>query len=463
MKLFHGWKMVGAGAALQGLQGGLMQQSYGAYVAVLSDERDWSKTELSGGAALMSLETAIIGPLVGWLVDRFGEGPVIRAGVVLFGLGLVALGLVDSLAAFYSAIAVCAVGMTLCGYFPVNVAIIHWFERHRARALSAVGLGVGFGGALVPLVAGAMQAFGWQVTAIISGVLVLVVGLPISWVFRGRPQQMGEYVDGLPPSTGALQTPSAAGASAVGTAAVGTAAAGAVAAGASAAGTAATPAPPGNGTDEPALSAAEKAKRGFTLQEAMRTRAFWLLAIGHGAALLVVGAVNVHAITHMKEGLGYSVNLASLVIMMMTIAQIGGVLFGIWIGDRFVKRRVAALAMVGHFLGLLMLTYASGFTMLVAFAVLHGAAWGVRGPFMQAMRADYFGRRSIGMILGVSAVVVAIGQVAGPLVAGVFVDLMGDYQLGFTVLALVSLGGAWAFIAAVQPVHPLLQTGSAPA
>ena len=459
MKLFHGWKMVGAGAALQVLQGGLMQQSYGAYVAVLSDERDWSKTELSGGAALMSLETAIIGPLVGWLVDRFGEGLVIRAGVVLFGLGLVGLGLVDSLAAFYSAIAVCAVGMTLCGYFPVNVAVIHWFERHRARALSAVGLGVGFGGVLVPLVAGVMQAYGWRVTAIISGVLVLVVGLPLSRVFRGRPQQLGEHVDGVPPPGPAATAPLGAGTAAAGTA--GTAAASAASAAAVA--PSAASAPPSAGADESALCAAEQAKRGFTLHEAMRTRAFWLLAIGHGAALLVVGAVNVHAITHMKEGLGYSVNLASLVIMMMTIAQIGGVLFGIWIGDRFVKRRVAALAMVGHFLGLLMLTYASGFAMLVAFAVLHGAAWGVRGPFMQAMRADYFGRRSIGMILGVSAVVVAIGQVAGPLVAGVFVDLMGDYRLGFTVLALVSLGGAWAFIAAVQPVHPALQARSAPA
>jgi MFS family permease len=446
MKIFHGWKMVGAGAALQVLQGGLMQQSYGAYVAVLSDERDWSKTELSGGAALMSLETAIIGPLVGWLVDRFGEGPVIRAGVVLFGLGLIALGMVDSLAAFYSAIAVCAVGMTLCGYFPVNVAIIHWFERYRARALSALGLGVGFGGVLVPLVAGLMQAFGWRVTAIASGLIVLAVGLPISRVFRGRPQQLGEQVDGLPAQAEALAAPgSPAGASALG---------------ASTAGAVAVPAGSAFAADEHALSAAEQAKHGFTLHEAMRTRAFWLLAIGHGAALLIVGAVNVHAITHMKEGLGYSVNLASLVIMLMTIAQIGGVLLGIWIGDRFVKRRVAALAMVGHFLGLIMLTYANGFAMLLAFAVLHGVAWGVRGPFMQAMRADYFGRRSIGMILGVSAVVVAIGQVAGPLVAGVFVDLMGDYRLGFTVLALVSLGGAWAFIAAVQPVHPALRAES---
>jgi MFS family permease len=66
------------------------------------------------------------------------------------------------------------------------------------------------------------------------------------------------------------------------------------------------------------------------------------------------------------------------------------------------------------------------------------------------------------MILGVSAVVVAIGQVAGPLVAGVFADLLGDYQVGFTVLALVSLAGAWAFGAAVQPLHPALRPVIAP-
>ncbi|MFM7570454.1 MAG: MFS transporter [Betaproteobacteria bacterium] len=443
MKIFHGWRLVGAGAALQVLQGGLMQQSFGAYVAVLSDERDWSKTALSGGAAMMSLETAIIGPLVGWLVDRFGESPVIRAGVLLFALGLIALGMVDSIIGFYAAIAVCSVGMTLCGYLAINVAIIHWFERYRARALSAVGLGVGFGGILVPVVAAFMQAFGWRATAIASGCLVLLVGWPLGSVFRGRPQQAGEYVDGIAPNA-AQASPHARSEPAASSAVSGPQVAKAERA------LARSPA------DTLALSAADEARRGFTLHEAMRTRAFWLLALGHGAALLVVGAVNVHAITHMKEGLGYSVNAASLIIMIMTLAQIGGVLLGIWIGDRFIKRRVAALAMLGHFLGLLMLTYASGTAMLVAFAVLHGAAWGVRGPFMQAIRADYFGRRAIGMILGMSSVVVAIGQVAGPLVAGVLADLMGDYRLGFTVLALVSLAGAWAFVAAVQPLHPAL-------
>lgn len=417
MKIFHGWRVVGAGALLQVLQGGLMQQSFGAYVAVLAAERGWSKTALSGGAALMSLEAALIGPLIGWLVDKFGERSIIRAGIVIFALGLVSLGLIDSIGGFYMAIVTCAVGMSLCGYFPINVAVIHWFERQRARALSAVGLGVALGGVMVPLVAVFMQAFGWRATAIASGLLVLLAGWPLSAVFKGRPHELGEHVDGVAPA----------------------------------------PKPNTEASPERTASPPIVTQPGFTISEAIRTRAFWLLSFGHGAALLVVTAVNVHAITHMKEGMGYTVNEASLVIMLMTLAQIGGVLLGIMIGDRFPKRWVAALAMVGHCAGLLLLAYASGVTMLVGFAVAHGMAWGVRGPFMQAIRADYFGRRAIGMILGVSTVIVSIGQVCGPLVAGVLADLTGDYRLGFTLLSVISVGGAWLFIAATPPVHPSLR------
>ena len=186
-------------------------------------------------------------------------------------------------------------------------------------------------------------------------------------------------------------------------------------------------------------------------REALRTNAFWLLSLGHGFALLIVYAVNVHAITHMKEGLGYSVAQAALVITLMTLAQVGGVLVGWAIGDRFQKRFIAAVCMLMHAAGLLMLTYAAGPVMLVAFAVLHGGAWGLRGPFMQAIRADYFGRRSIGMILGLSSIIVVIGQIGGPLVAGVLADLTGNYRAGFTVLALLAGLGSLFFLLAKRP------------
>ena len=144
---------------------------------------------------------------------------------------------------------------------------------------------------------------------------------------------------------------------------------------------------------------------------------------------------------------------ASVVITLMTVAQIGGVLVGWWIGDRFDKRRVAALCMVMHAAGLLMLTYAGGYAMLGGFALLHGGAWGLRGPFMQAIRADYFGRRAIGMILGLSAMIIVFGQVGGPMIAGLLADATGSYHAGFTLLAALVGAGSLFFLLARRPRH----------
>src|SRR3954468_6930520 len=99
-KIFHGWYMVGAGSGLQFLQAGLMTQAFGAYVAVLQQERGWSKTALSGAAALQQMEVAILGPVLGWFLDRFGPAGIIRIGVVLFGGGLMLLSFTETLLQF---------------------------------------------------------------------------------------------------------------------------------------------------------------------------------------------------------------------------------------------------------------------------------------------------------------------------------------------------------------------------
>ena len=89
--------------------------------------------------------------------------------------------------------------------------------------------------------------------------------------------------------------------------------------------------------------------------------------------------------------------------------------------------------------------------MLIGFAVLHGTFWGLRGPLMQAMRADYFGRTSIGLIMGLSSIIVLVGQVSGPLLAGVLADATGNYRAGFTVLALLAGVGSVFFLLAQRP------------
>ena len=401
--------MVGAGSTLQFLQSALMSQSFGAYVAVLQAERGWSKTALSGAAALQQMETAILGPFIGWFMDRFGPQGVIRVGIVMFGIGLMLLSRTETLAAFYAAFLVIALGASFCGFFPVNVALINWFERWRARALSSMSIGLALGGTAVPLVAWSLQAYGWRATAFASGLIAIVVGFPLALMIRRRPEDHGLTVDGLPPKTPET-------------------------------------------TQE--LRAVDQ-YRDFTAREALRTPAFWLLSLGHGFALFVVHAVSVHAITHMNQGLGYSVAQASLVYTLLTASQIGGVAVGWLIGDHFEKRYIAATCMLMHAAGLLLLTYAVTTSMVLAFAVLHGGAWGLRGPFMQAIRADYFGRSAIGMILGLSLMIIVIGQVGGPMIAGLLADQYGHYRVGCTIIAMLALMGGLFFVLARKPERPL--------
>jgi len=92
--------------------------------------------------------------------------------------------------------------------------------------------------------------------------------------------------------------------------------------------------------------------------------------------------------------------------------------------------------------------------MVVIYAVVHGFAWGLRGPLMQAIRADYFGRSAIGMILGLSFMIIVIGQVGGPMIAGVLSDITGNYRLGFTVLAILAGLGSAFFLLARRPSRP---------
>jgi sugar phosphate permease len=409
-KLFYGWRMVGAATGMQFLQSGLMGHAFGAYVALLTEEKGWSKTALSGAAALQQMETAILGPVLGWLLDRFGPQVFVRGGVVVFGLGLMLLSQMDSLLGVYAAFIVIALGGSLSGFFPLNVALIHWFEKKRAKALSAMSIGLALGGIVVPAVAWSLQTFGWRPTALASGILFIGLGLPLAFVIKNRPADIGEVVDGIHEKE----------------------------------------VPPGTDTHSTSPTT-----RDFTWREALRTPAFWLLSLGHAFALFVVHAVIVHAISHLKEGLGYSLAAASLVITLVTAFQIVGVLVGWAIGDRWDKRVICAACMLMHMAGLLLLTYAVVLPMIVAFAMLHGIAWGLRGPFMQALRADYFGRSAIGMILGLSYMIIILGQVGGPMIAGVLADLTGSYRVGFTAVALLAGLGSLFFLLAKRPARPL--------
>lgn len=405
--MFYGWWIVGAGAVMQLLQGMLLGQAYGAYVVVLHREFGWSRTLLSGASAVREMESGIFGPVQGWLLDRVGPRLVARAGVVTLAAGFMLFSQVRTPVTFYAAFLVMSLGASMMGYLTLTHTVVQWFERRRSMALSLVSVGGALGGVVVPITVLALETFGWRTTAFASGVLVLAAGLPVTQVLRHDPAAMGLGPDGDP-----VATPGVEGAGRA-----------------------------GGPVD-------------FTLREALHAPSFWWISLGHGSALFVVGAVNVHMVSHLNETLGYTLGRAAGVYAAVTLMFMVGTLIGGWVGDRASKRLLAFGCMGMHAVGMLLLSHASGGTMVAAFVVIHGSAWGMRGPQMAALRADYFGRSAFGKIMGISNMVVILGAIAGPLLAGYAYDRTGSYRIGFDLLALFAALGSVFFALATRPKPP---------
>ncbi len=415
---FFGWSVVGGAMGLQGLQALLFGQAFGLYVVALTSELGWSRTAVASGYALVQLLGGLMGPAQGWMLERFGPRRVAAVGVALFGAGLILASTVSTLSAFTGAMAVIGVGVALSGFLTATTSIVPWFRRRRATALAYMSVGMSLGGLLVPIVAASVVAVGWRPTLAGSGVAMLLLGLPAAALLRRDPERYGQEVDGGP---GGLPDAARGGATWRST---------------------------GPATD-------------FTLREALRTRAFWALGMGHGAALLVVAAVVVHLVPHLESGVGLSLQAAAAVVAAVTATTAVAQVVGGALGDRLPKRRIAQVAMFAHAGALLALAWVPGWFGIGLFVLLHGWAWGSRGPLMGAMRADYFGAAHFGSIMGASSLVIMGGQLAGPVIAGALADALGDYRWGFTILAALAAIGSLAFVLATPPrPRPVEESGS---
>ena len=164
-----------------------------------------------------------------------------------------------------------------------------------------------------------------------------------------------------------------------------------------------------------------------------------------------------HLVPRLNQELGYTLQEASIIVLVLTVFQIIGHVGGGFMGDRIDKRAIIITCMAMHCVALLVLAYGSSLWMVLVFTVLHGSAWGVRGPLMQALRADYYGRGSFGTIMGFSSLIVMVGTIAGPLVAGYLFDLTSSFQPGFTLLAAVAGVGSLFFLLATRPKPPRRQ------
>ena len=397
-RIFYGWYIAGAGFITQFMLGVLMFHSFGTYVALMQADFGWSRTTFSFAFAAQRIESGVLGPIQGWVIDTYGPRKVMMLGLVLFAAGFMLLSQVQSLPLFYVSFLLIAIGASLGSFLSIIVAIVNWFRRRRTLATGVLTMGFAVGGLTATPMALLIESIGWRSAAFGSGIVVLLIGLPLALVVRHRPEPYGLLPDGVDASSLVAGDPDL------------------------------------------------EVEWSMTAREALGTSSFWFLSFGQASALLVIGALMVHLVIYIHEDLGHSLALAALAITVQTLGQIVGQLLAAYFGDRLPKKPQVIAALFGHSTAMLLLGLASGLPMIYAAVLINGIAWGSRGPLLMAIRADYFGPRRFGTIMGFSSLVIMLGMIIGPIFAGIMYDQTGSYRLGFLVLAVVAALGSVMFL-----------------
>ena len=414
-RTFYGWYIVAGGIVINMLMGGLIMHAFHFYVAELKAEFLWPATIFGLAFMITRIESGVLGPLQGWLIDRFGPQTMMRIGIASTTIGLLAFSQLWSQGTFIAFYFIVAIGASVGGFMTVSVAVVTWFERKRSRALGYMSTGFALGGFLALPVGIMIQEIGWRNAALLSAIVLFCVGQILASLFVRRPEDRGQVKDGL---SNAVDGDSATG---------------------------------GTRSQPPANP---HRHRDFTVREALRTRAFWGLALAHGAPLLVVSGVFVHFTLLVTEVEGLNLTHAGIAYTAMNLAQLVGQLGMGYLGDRFSKRLLLVPAMFGHCAAAIMLAFAGSFEVILLAAVINGLAWGSRAPLITALRADYFGASNFGQIMGWSSIVMSTFMTVGGFLSSVLFDATGSYGIPFTVLGLGALTGAIWVLMAGRPRLP---------
>lgn len=398
---FYGWVVVGVGFVMQATTG-VATQGVSIYVAPLQREFGWSSASIGLARSLQQLD-ALFGPLTGSLVDRLGPRRVMLTGVLLYAAAFVMLGRLGDLPSFYFASLLMAIANSCVGFLVVGTAINHWFKRRRTTAIGIAAIGFALSGAaLLPLLVRVQDAFGWREAAIVTAIGVLAIGLPAVHLVRGAPERYGLRPDGDAVDAESTLPTERAGSS------------------------------PG----------------GYTLGEALRVRAFWLVTLGGSTVSIVVASVIVYQFAYIESIA--TREIASLVLVVMNVFNIAGRAAGGHLGDRFPKHDVMAVVIAGGAAAVALLAVADSASHLLAYAALFGLCWGIRAPIYVSLMADYFGRRSFGRIAGTIQSLALPLALAGPVASGGIIDVAG-YRPAFAWLLGVSAVGALSFFLAERP------------
>ncbi len=347
----------------------------------MTKEYGWSRAIVTSGNAFGKL---IVGPLfgfiAGYMIDQYGPRRLMISGSIMMGISLVGLSLSGSLPLFYLFWFFNALGYVFGGPIPCQVLISRWFGKNRGKAMGIAYLGVGTGGALVPLIsAGLEKEFGWHLALGALGILIVLIALPMAWFIK-----------------------------------------------------------------EPKLKVEEnKAENTMVpIRNILTNPYFYLLAIGSMSCMGAVGGISQH-IKYYLNDLHFTQSEAAHVMSLVLVFSLGGrVLMG-WLADVIHRKYVMILIylLVAVSIPLLLIPDFPG--RIYLFSVLFGIGLGGNYMIIPLMAADLFGIRALGRTMGIILVADGVAESLFPMLVGaLYNDVARSYAVGFTLLICLALTGA---------------------
>jgi MFS family permease len=364
-----------------------LHSSFGVFYVALLDNFGWSRGATAGVFSMVLTVDAILSPVVGHLLDRFGTKTIACAGCLALATGLFLSSSIDRLWQLYIFFGlVSAVGITFTGMVPHVFLISEWFASNRASAIGFVYAGTGLGILLLaPMSEWLLSTWGWARAFQTFGGIVLIVLLPLVWIFY----QHGPYGEKLR-----------------------------------------------------AKKEQKTVGNQWTAKLALRSLQFWLLFFARICAASGTTVIVTHQVAHVVD-VGYSKLLAASVFGLAGItSSFGRVVFG-FIADLLSKQAAYTLNILMTLVGvgaLILLRDPTQTWLLYVYVIFFGIGFGSRAVIFSALTADIFSGKGFGSILGYSTVAVGVGGALGSWLGGAFYDWTGSYLVSFALSALVLAG-----------------------
>jgi len=386
---FYGYVIVGLAFMIMFVLWGAFY-AFGIFFKPILKEFGWTRAMTAGAFSLCSIVQGLLGIALGGLTDKFGARLVMTLCGLLLGLGYLLMSQLSGiwqLYLFYGAI----VGAGMGGSFtPLMSAVTRWFVRRRSTMTGIVAAGTGFGALIAPpVVSRLVSSYGWRVSYVILGGIILGVVVLCAQFIRRDPVQMGQVA---------------------------------------------------YGDDGERGKALNQDFKGLSLKEAAYTRQFWIVLGVLFSLGFCVFAIMVHIAPHATE-IGISTTSAANILATLGGASIlGKVLLG-KTADRIGNRQTFIIGFILMLAALLMVLPTQGELMLYLFAVVYGFGFGGCIASESPIVAELFGLSSHGLILGVISFSFLLGGAFGPFLFGFIFDITGSYQWGFLACGLVSFFG----------------------